>query len=206
MLNRLMNWLSGSTVSAVAEGAAKIGGIFRPNAEAESARFHAADLEVLKQFAAEFREQAGRTRWDSFVDGVNRLPRPLITLGVLGLFVFAPLDPVRFLQVADAYARMPGGYWALLSIIVAFYFGSRHLLTREDFALKGGALVAAKDLVEQRKDFRQLVQEDDDGLPDRTTADAMPGGIATTPLVGQPGATTANRVIATWHTLGRPAA
>ena len=33
-------------------------------------------------------------RLDTLPDGLNRLPRPLITLGILGLFVLAPADPL----------------------------------------------------------------------------------------------------------------
>lgn len=142
--------------------------VFKPNAEREAARGHQErmalseqDLASLEQFAAEFQSTRTSTAWDSFIDGLNRLPRPLITLGILGLFVLAPADPIRFLEIAQAYQIMPDGFWALLSIIIAFYFGGRMQVTRQQMTVKGGALDAAKEIVEVRKAFRELATEDE---------------------------------------------
>ena len=120
--------------------------VFKPNAETSAERDHVErlalsdqDLASLQQFAAEFHAREGRTWWDSLIDGLNRLPRPLITLGILAFFVLAPLEPVRFLEIAKIYALMPDGFWALLSVVVAFYFGGRMQLKRQDMTVKGGA-------------------------------------------------------------------
>lgn len=173
--------------------------VFKPNAEKEAERQHAErlnlgeqDLASLEQFAAEFESKRTATKWDSFIDGMNRLPRPLITLGILGLFVLAPADPIRFLQIARAYEIMPDGFWALLSIIIAFYFGGRMQVTRQQMAVKGGALEAAKDIVEARKALRAL--EGDDEEAETTIA-------APIPLAPSPGiepAPTRNRVVEAW--------
>ena len=143
-----------------------VGSVFSENKEARGQRAHDADMQVLQQFAAEFRDLTNRSWWDSFIDGLNRLPRPLITLGVFGLFILAPIDPVQFLKIAQAYEAMPEGFWALLSIIVAFYFGGRLQMSSQRFAVKGGALAAAKNIVEQRKEFRKLEADDEDPMPD----------------------------------------
>jgi hypothetical protein len=128
--------------------------VFQPIAGGEAPRDHAErlalsaqDLVWLQQFAANLHPRARRTGWDSFVDGLNRLPRPLLTLGVGAFFVLAPLDPLRFAQIARAYELMPDGFWALLSVIVAFYFGGRIRLDRDDMAIKGGALAAAREVL-----------------------------------------------------------
>ena len=140
-----MGWLS--MIPGLFGPAKELVEVFKPNAEHEAERGHAErlalsaqDLASLQQFAAEFQPRAKSTWWDSFIDGLNRLPRPLITLSVGAFFVLAPLDPLRFAQVARAYELMPDGFWALLSIIVAFYFGGRMRLKRQDMAVKGGAL------------------------------------------------------------------
>ncbi len=177
--------------------------VFTPNAEQEAQRQHEErltvsqqDLASLNQFAEEFRSRRPSTGWDSFVDGLNRLPRPLITLGILGLFVLAPVDPVRFLEIARAYQIMPDGFWALLSIIIAFYFGGRMQLTREQMKIAGGALAAAKDIVKVRRAFRDLAAEDD-----------PPAEQIYRQAVGEIGqARPANRVVEAWHRKGRPRA
>ena len=142
--------------------------VFKPNAENEAARGHLERMEItrqdlasLEQFASEFKSKRTSTAWDSFVDGLNRLPRPLITLGILGLFVLAPADPLRFLEIARAYQIMPDGFWALLSIIIAFYFGGRMQVTRQQMTIAGGALDAAKEIVKVRKAFRELAEEEE---------------------------------------------
>ena len=147
-----MGWLS--MVTGLFRPAKELIEVFKPNAEGEAQRGHAErlalsaqDLASLEQFAAEFQPRTNRTWWDSFIDGLNRVPRPLITLGVLAFFVLAPLDPLRFAQIARAYELMPDGFWALLSIIVAFYFGGRMQLKRQDMAIKGGALAVAREVM-----------------------------------------------------------
>jgi hypothetical protein len=89
------------------------------------------------------------------------LPRPLITAAILGFFVLAPLDPQRFMEIAKAYELMPDGYWALLGVIIAFYFGGRMQVKAQDMAVKKGAVEAAKDLVAMRKEFRQIEVEEE---------------------------------------------
>jgi hypothetical protein len=113
------------------------------------------DLGALEQFAAEFQPRPERTRWDAFIDGLNRVPRPLITLGVLAFFGLAALDPLRFAQIARAYELMPDGFWALLSIIVAFYFGGRMQLKRQDMAIRGGALEVVRELLALQRTARE---------------------------------------------------
>lgn len=142
--------------------------VFKPNAENQAKRVHKErmelsrqDLASLEQFAAEFKSKRTSTAWDSFVDGLNRLPRPLITLGIVGLFVLAPADPIRFLEIARAYQIMPDGFWALLSIIIAFYFGGRMQVTRQQMTIAGGALDAAKDIVKVRSAIRELEEQEE---------------------------------------------
>jgi hypothetical protein len=150
-----MSWLG--AITGLFRPAKELIEVFKPNAETSAERDHVErmalsdqDLASLQQFAAEFQAREGRTWWDSLVDGLNRLPRPLITLGILGFFVLAPLQPVRFLEVARIYALMPDGFWALLSVVIAFYFGGRMQLKRQDMTVKGGALLAAREIVAQR--------------------------------------------------------
>ncbi|RLT98568.1 MAG: hypothetical protein D9N11_14385, partial [Ketobacter sp.] len=68
--------------------------------------------------------------------------------------------PERFFQIAKAYEVMPPGYWALLSVIIGFYFGGRMQLKAQDFTIKKSTVVtAAKELVAIKKEFRQIEDE-----------------------------------------------
>jgi Holin of 3TMs, for gene-transfer release len=158
-----MGWLS--LVTGLFRPAKELIEVFKPNAEQAAERDHVEsmalnqqDLASLQQFTAEFHDRAGRTWWDSVIDGLNRLPRPLITLGILALFVLAPVAPVRFLEIAQAYQMMPDGFWALLSVIIAFYFGGRMQLKGQDMAVKGGALQVARQILAIRRAEQQLDQ------------------------------------------------
>jgi len=119
------------------------------------------DMASLQQFSAEFHARQNRTWWDSFIDGLNRLPRPLITIAILSFFILAPLDPIKFLEIAKAYELMPSGYWALLSIIVGFYFGGRMQLKAQDLVIRKDAVKTAKDLIIMKKAFRKLKYDDE---------------------------------------------
>jgi hypothetical protein len=191
--------------------------VFKPNAEMAAARGHEEtmalseqDMASLQQFAAEFHSRERRTWWDSLVDGLNRLPRPLITLGVLGLFVLAPLDPLRFLEIARAYQLMPDGFWALLSIIIAFYFGGRMQLTRQKMAIPGDTLEAAKDIVSARKALREMAAEDEPAADDEPTAAAPKAAPGPAPMPAfqrlaeaMPPSSSGNRVVEAWLLLRR---
>lgn len=105
--------------------------VFRPNAEAEAVRAAAQSAAALSQFAAEF--QIERKGWfDRFIDGLNRLPRPMLALGTLGLFVSAMTDPVWFAQRMQGIALVPEPLWWLMGAIVSFYFGARHQAKSHD--------------------------------------------------------------------------
>lgn len=105
--------------------------VFRENAESAGVR----DLDrlsaALAQHGAEFRPQ--RTRFDAVMDGVNRLPRPALALGTIGLFVAAMADPTWFGARMQGLALVPEPLWWLMGAVVSFYFGARHQLKGQEF-------------------------------------------------------------------------
>ena len=116
--------------------------VFRVNAEAEADRSAAFSQAALRQFAAEF--QHPRRGWfDRFVDGLNRVPRPAMALGVLGLMVAAMFDPIWFASRMQGIALVPEPLWWLLGAIVSFYFGARHQAKGQEFQRSVAATMAA---------------------------------------------------------------
>ena len=157
------NW-----VGEIFQGGKEVAEVFVENKEKRGQRSHkekladvTRDMASLQQFSAEFYKRQNRTWWDSFIDGLNRLPRPLITIAILSFFVLAPLDPIKFLEIAKAYELIPSGYWALLSIIVGFYFGGRMQLKAQDLTIRKDAVQTARDLIIMKKAFRQLKHHDE---------------------------------------------
>ena len=106
--------------------------VFRPNAEADAVRDATRYGASLAQFAAEF-VQPRRGLFDRLIDGLNRLPRPFLALGTLGLFVAAMVDPIWFSQRMQGVALVPEPLWWLMGAIVSFYFGARHQTKAQEF-------------------------------------------------------------------------
>ncbi|WP_435659584.1 holin family protein [Leisingera caerulea] len=106
--------------------------VFRENAEAGAARAHDMQSAALSQLAAEF-QYGGKSRFDRFMDGVNRLPRPLLALGTLALIGASLSDPVWFAARMQGLALVPEPLWWLLGVIVSFYFGARHQVKSQEF-------------------------------------------------------------------------
>ena len=115
--------------------------VFRENTEAAAAREAGFRSDALGQFAAEFMiERKGL--FDRFMDGVNRLPRPALALGTLGLFISAMWDPIWFASRMQGIALVPQPLWWLLGAIVSFYFGARHQVKGQEFQRSIAATVA----------------------------------------------------------------
>lgn len=106
--------------------------VFRENAERSAQREHAAQAAALGQFAAEF-EHPRKSFFDQLIDALNRVPRPAMALGTLGLFVAAMVDPIWFASRMEGIALVPEPLWWLLGAIVSFYFGARHQLKGQEF-------------------------------------------------------------------------
>jgi hypothetical protein len=93
----------------------------------ENANFeHLEHSAALEQFSSEFGRARGNW-FNNFVDGLNRLPRPVLALGTVGLFVFAMVDPIVFSARMSGLDTIPRVLWWLLGAIVSFYFGVREL-------------------------------------------------------------------------------
>ena len=106
--------------------------VFRENVEADSQRGAQVQMQAMREYGQEF--AIPRQGWfDRFMDGVNRLPRPALALGTLGLFVAAMIDPLWFSQRMQGIALVPEPMWWLLGVIVSFYFGARHQVKSQKF-------------------------------------------------------------------------
>ena len=113
-------------VGALAQAATDVAGAFVPNATRRMELSAEAFEAVVEAQGEEFR--AVRPGWfDRFVNGLNRLPRPMLALGTLGLFVHAMADPEGFARRMVGLGHVPEPLWWLLGAIVSFYFGAREM-------------------------------------------------------------------------------
>ncbi|MGD9295669.1 MAG: holin family protein [Roseobacter sp.] len=130
--------------------------VFRPNAEQDAARGQELRTEVLRQFGREF-ETPKQTPFNRFMDAMNRVPRPALALGTLGLFIAAMIDPIWFAQRMQGVALVPEPLWWLLGVIVSFYFGARHQVKNQQFQQSIAQTMAlAPKVTENIRKLREL--------------------------------------------------
>ncbi len=117
-------------IGKVVEG---IGGVVKSTSEV----FHANETQKmqndadrfqasLKQYSAEYTHES-KGNFASFVNGLNRLPRPFMALGTVALFIYAMSDPEGFKERMVGLQFVPEPLWWLLGAVVSFYFGAREL-------------------------------------------------------------------------------
>ena len=127
LISGLLRLLFGDERNLVRETAE----VFRENAEAGAERSVTVQGQAMAQFGGEF-QLPRKGRFDQVIDGLNRLPRPAMALGTLGLFVVAMVDPLWFSARMQGIALVPEPLWWLLGVIVSFYFGARHQAKVQD--------------------------------------------------------------------------
>ncbi|MGB3245935.1 MAG: holin family protein [Sulfitobacter sp.] len=128
VVSGILGVIFGSGRNVISETA----GVFRENTEEGATRSQELRLEAMKQFAREF-ENSKQGWFDRVMDGANRLPRPALALGTLGLFVTAMIDPIWFSTRMQGIALVPEPLWWLLGVVVSFYFGARHQIKSQQF-------------------------------------------------------------------------
>lgn len=128
LIDRLLNLVFGGERNVVKETVE----VFRENAEAASQRDTKVQIAALEQFAAEF-QSPRKSAFDVTIDALNRIPRPAMALGTIGLFIAAMVDPVWFASRMAGITLVPEPLWWLLGAIVSFYFGARHQLKGQEF-------------------------------------------------------------------------
>ncbi len=111
-------------VAALGDAARGVAEVFVPSATKRMELSAEAQMAALRQLGAEYGNPS--VGWfDRLVNGINRLPRPLLAFGTIGLFVYAMMDPVQFAQRMVGLNAVPEPLWWLLGAVVAFYFGAR---------------------------------------------------------------------------------
>lgn len=111
-------------VSALGDAAKGVAEVFVPSATKRMELSAQAQTAALEQFGAEF-QNASAGWFDRLVNGLNRLPRPLLAFGTIGLFVYAMTNPEDFALRMVGLNAVPEPLWWLLGAVVAFYFGAR---------------------------------------------------------------------------------
>ncbi len=168
LISNVFTFLFGSGRNVVREAAE----IFRENAENGAERDLALQQQAVTQFGGEFKiSQKGA--FDRFMDGLNRLPRPAMALGTLGLFVAAMVDPIWFSARMQGIALVPEPLWWLLGVIVSFYFGARHQAKVQDLQREISTIMRRTPQVIGNLRALQALRSDGIGVADPGTNAAL---------------------------------
>jgi hypothetical protein len=116
----------GTAARHVGDAVGDVARVFAGDRAAREAAEHERYVKALGQFSEEF-GHPGIGWFDQFVNGLNRLPRPTMAVGTLGLFVYAMVEPQGFATRMQGLAFVPEPLWWLLGAVVSFYFGAREL-------------------------------------------------------------------------------
>lgn len=159
LIGQIMSLVFGDGRNAVAETVE----VFRANAEKSAQREADFSTETLRQFAAEFAHER-KGYFDRFIDGLNRLPRPMLALGTIGLFVSAMYDPIWFSSRMEGIGLVPEPLWWLMGAIVSFYFGARHQVKGQEFQRSIAKTVAAAQTIAPKAETK--APQEDTEYPD----------------------------------------
>jgi hypothetical protein len=142
--------------------------VFRENAEAGAVRGAAIQTGAMGQFSAEF-GQRQRGWFDRFIDGLNRLPRPAMVIGILALFTSAMTNPIWFAERMQGLALVPEPLWWLLGAVVSFYFGARQQVKTQDFQRDLAATMSRVPQVVENIDALRTLRHDSPGAAETGT-------------------------------------
>ena len=122
-----MKLLGGGGAGGIIGGANKIAQTFLGSKVDRDAGEHTENMAFLQGAANSMLPRTNRTWWDSIVDGINRLVRPIFTGGVIYVFWYCIHDPEGFSYSMVALGQMPVQGWWLAFSIVGFWFGGKFI-------------------------------------------------------------------------------
>lgn len=165
--------------------------VFFENKEGAASREANTRTAAMQQFASEFAVER-KGYFDRFMDALNRVPRPLMAFGTIGLCVSAMVNPLWFASRMQGVALIPEPLWWLLGTIVSFYFGARYQVKSQDFQRSVAATVAQAPIVTANIAALKALEAGAQAktVPTALVWDAQP--------VDVPGAGASNPALAAW--------
>lgn len=104
-------------------------------------------IEIHKEATAGYTYTAqNRNRFDSLVDAINRLPRPMMAFLAMWFMVWPMLQPERYIESVKAMGQAPEWISTFVTIVVVFFFGSRTLAKDLPSQMSGRKAAPAKSL------------------------------------------------------------
>ena len=123
MIKMLTKFLGGNVLG----GANKLAKTFFGSKDNREHDEHRETMAFLRGVSNEMMPRKNRTWWDSLVDGINRLVRPIFTFGTIYVFYYCIDDPDGFSFSMLALSLMPEQGWWFLFTVLSFWFGGKFI-------------------------------------------------------------------------------
>lgn len=118
-----MNWFD--WIGGIFGGVDKVAKTFVGSKQERDQQAHDEFSQVQNSYQAEYTNTGGL--FNSLVDGINRLVRPLFTFGTAYMFIWAVVDADAFIKAMTALQSVPAELWMIEGTIIAFWFGSKSI-------------------------------------------------------------------------------
>lgn len=142
-----------AAATALGEAAKGLAEVFTPSATRRMELSAEAQMAALRELGMEY--QLPAMGWfDRMVNGLNRLPRPFLAFGTIGMFVYAMSDPDGFAARMVGLNAVPEPLWWLLGAVVAFYFGARETYYFRNRPVPVGTEATAKPTMDDNPALR----------------------------------------------------
>jgi len=119
-----IKWIT-KGVEAVGNTVVNVKGAWSGNQQERDQQYHSQFISGMQSYMAEYAPRNNRTPWDSFWDGINRMPRPLIVITIFLYFGLAYFNPKEFQVLNIVLSGVPPEMWWIMSSVVGFYFVAR---------------------------------------------------------------------------------
>ena len=114
---------------------------------------------VQEAYKAEFLAPERIGWWASFIDGINRMVRPFFTFGIVALFLWAVINPVRFQISMVALQAVPDLLWYIFLTVIGFWFGGR-LIEKAPLNIKAASASTLKMLIAAQQQLKNISNSD----------------------------------------------
>ncbi|MCP4164014.1 MAG: hypothetical protein GY760_28460 [Deltaproteobacteria bacterium] len=119
--------LFGKAVKSVFDGVNSVVQTFTGSKKERDKYSHQEYVNTHKSFSSEFHNRNNKNLWDSFWDGLNRMPRSLFVVLIVAYFILSYINPEEFQVLNIGLSTIPEKMWYVLSAIIGFYFCAREL-------------------------------------------------------------------------------
>lgn len=131
--------------ATIIEGVNTLAKTFVGDKSARDAQQAQSDVSSRATFAAEFQAPEKQNLFNALIDGVNRLPRPMIIFMIIWYISLSVRSPYDFQAINLSLETIPDPIWQIIFAIISFLFVAREFQVGKKLALS-------------KKEFADLMQ------------------------------------------------